>query len=589
MLQIIALAVVPLLIAGVGIHLRWVTEDAFIDFRVVQHLLAGHGPVFNLGERVEAYTNALWIALLAAVAAPMRPFLHERVPLEWIAVILGLAGSVAGLVFAQLGALRLARARGRAGLALPAGALAVAALPPTWSFVTSGLETGLAMAWLGLCFWGCARHPWAGRRWLPAVVGLGPLIRPDMAIYSAGFLVVLLWVDDPTRPRRARDHLRILAAAAALPLAYQIFRMGYFAAPVPNTAIAKEASSARWDQGARYLADFARPYWLWIPLAAALSSVLLGARSLLASARFRRRRLLALTVAPIACGLIHAAYVIRVGGDFMHGRMLLPAWFALLLPAAVITGSRQWKPLIFVLIIVPWAITCAVALRVPYIGASKSGVGPNGIADERFYYTARINLLRPVTLDDYKDYGWPADGRRFRRVAAEKRALFPWRTDPKPDDRARKAEMELSRRVPSRVVITRAHVGMVAYAAGLDVHVVDRLGLADALAARLALPKRGRPGHEKELPDEWVVARFARAVEAPDPKEGSRLDPRVRDARDALRCGDLAELFEAVQAPLSPARFARNVALSFRLAKLRVPKEPSAAKAALCGAGEPRR
>lgn len=25
----------------------WVTEDAFIDFRVAQHLLAGHGPVFS--------------------------------------------------------------------------------------------------------------------------------------------------------------------------------------------------------------------------------------------------------------------------------------------------------------------------------------------------------------------------------------------------------------------------------------------------------------------------------------------------------------------------------------------------------------
>jgi arabinofuranosyltransferase len=575
--QIIVLSIVPLLLACLGFWFRWVTEDAFIDFRVVQHLLAGHGPVFNMGELVEAYTNALWIALLAAVAAPMRPFLHERVPLEWIAVILGLASSVAGIVLAQLGALRLARARGRVGWALPAGALAMAALPPTWTFSTSGLETGLAMGWLGLCFWGCVRYPWSGRRWLPLVVGLGPLIRPDMGIYSAGFLLVLVLLEDRKRRRGVMSHVRVLAAAAALPLSYQIFRMGYFAAIVPNTALAKEASSARWDQGIVYLADFARPYWLPIPLVLALSSTLLGVRSIFASVSWRRRRLLALTLAPIACGLLHAAYVVRVGGDFMHGRMLLPAWFAILLPVAVIAGSRKRRIPWLALLIVPWAVTCAVALRVPYIGVGKDGLGPNGIADERWYYTERINLKRPVTLADFATFGWAAEGRHFRRLAEQKRVLLPWRSDPKPGDRGRTKEMDLSARTPSRVVINRGHVGMISYGAGLDVHVVDRLGLADALAARIALPRRGRPGHEKDLPDEWVVARFARIAET-----GANLEPKVRDARDALRCGDLAELVQAVQAPLSPARFARNIALAFRLSALRIARDPSAAKAALC-------
>ena len=39
-----------------GYQRRWVTEDAFISLRVVQQVLAGNGPVFNAGERVEAYT-----------------------------------------------------------------------------------------------------------------------------------------------------------------------------------------------------------------------------------------------------------------------------------------------------------------------------------------------------------------------------------------------------------------------------------------------------------------------------------------------------------------------------------------------------
>src|SRR5262245_21524173 len=42
----------------------WVSEDAFITFRYVANVLAGHGPVFNVGERVQGYTHPLWFILL---------------------------------------------------------------------------------------------------------------------------------------------------------------------------------------------------------------------------------------------------------------------------------------------------------------------------------------------------------------------------------------------------------------------------------------------------------------------------------------------------------------------------------------------
>jgi arabinofuranosyltransferase len=43
---------------------------------------------------------------------------------------------------------------------------------------------------------------------------------------------------------------------------------------------------------------------------------------------------------PVACGVAHTAYVVRVGGDFMHARFLLPSLFAVLLPVAVVAGAR---------------------------------------------------------------------------------------------------------------------------------------------------------------------------------------------------------------------------------------------------------
>ncbi|HEX2184528.1 MAG TPA: hypothetical protein VHN78_03365, partial [Chloroflexota bacterium] len=91
--QVIVLLAAPATLAWLGWEQRWVAEDAFIDLRVVQHLLAGHGPVFNLGERVEVYTNPLWVALLAVLGLPFalaRPVIPLDVPLEWIAVLAGL-------------------------------------------------------------------------------------------------------------------------------------------------------------------------------------------------------------------------------------------------------------------------------------------------------------------------------------------------------------------------------------------------------------------------------------------------------------------------------------------------------------------
>jgi hypothetical protein len=37
-----------------GFTHRWVEEDAFLNFRIVDQIRAGHGPVFNIGQRVEA-------------------------------------------------------------------------------------------------------------------------------------------------------------------------------------------------------------------------------------------------------------------------------------------------------------------------------------------------------------------------------------------------------------------------------------------------------------------------------------------------------------------------------------------------------
>ena len=87
-----------------GWRQRWIADDGLIEARVVRQILAGHGPVFNPGERVEADTSALWTWLLAVVTWA------SRLDLYTVIIGSGLLLAPLGLLLAlQLGARRLHR------------------------------------------------------------------------------------------------------------------------------------------------------------------------------------------------------------------------------------------------------------------------------------------------------------------------------------------------------------------------------------------------------------------------------------------------------------------------------------------------
>ncbi|MFM2005516.1 MAG: hypothetical protein RLZZ09_1171, partial [Pseudomonadota bacterium] len=50
------------------IQTAWIADDAAITLRTIDNLLHGYGPVFNIGERVQAYTHPLWFMLLSGAS-----------------------------------------------------------------------------------------------------------------------------------------------------------------------------------------------------------------------------------------------------------------------------------------------------------------------------------------------------------------------------------------------------------------------------------------------------------------------------------------------------------------------------------------
>ena len=564
----VALPFAPAALYGLlGWTHRWTADDAFINFRVVDQLLHGNGPVFNAGERVEAYTSPLWLGILSIPSAIAGV---RHVP--WIALSVGLPLAVAGLALATLGALALARRDELAGaLPLPLGALAFAVLPPAWDFASSGLETGLSFAWLGACFAGAAvlyrRGEWrrgrlsSARAWdgLAVLAGLGVLVRPDFGIFSLGFLALAIVL--PGRPT-LRTALWRVALAVALPLAYELFRMAYFAELVPNTALAKEAGSTDWSRGWTYLWDTLEPYVLLAPLLALTAWS--GFRAVTA-ARAGDRGVALLRGGPPAAGLLHLLYVVAIGGDFMHGRMVLPGLFAILMPVAVVPVRWSARDVVLAAGVAAWALVCGLSLRLGYVLSSK------GISDERAYYVNSSHNGHPVTLRDYRGLPGSYYGTLAHARAARGERVLTFAGLGRPDLPLRPEE--------KRFVAVGAVIGVYGFAAGVDVRVADLLGIGDPLAARLRIVHRSRAGHEKFIPLEWVVARFADPARTTLPIVRSRAT--LAAGRD-LRCPELRDLLHAIDKPLTLSRALSNLGFSFTSTTLRFPPNPIAAGRELC-------
>lgn len=547
--------------AALGWSRRWTGDDAFIVFRVVDQVLAGNGVVYNVGERVEAVTSPLWLAALvgARMLVPL--------PVEWLAVLLGLALTVTGLGVAMAAAGRLAG--DDAGPLVPAGALVWLGLPPAWDFATAGLEGGLGLAWIGACTWALARAavdhdavdhdaaaPGAG---VPAsllataaLVGLGPVVRPDFVVLSAAWLVALPML---RRPAGRRGWMVLLAAALAVPVVVEVARMAYYAALTPTTVLAKEPSLADWPQGWRYLRNLTDPYALVVPLLPVVGLLIRAALH-----DDGRRRLVRSAV--VLAGVAHAATVVRGGGDFMHARMLLPGLFAVLAPVAVVR-LRTAVEIVAVTMLSGWALLAGLTLRSPPEAAATR----DGISDQRTFYVEQSDHPHPVTLDDFDRYARVRRGARAGRLEdGGRRALLVnerlWRLDPA---------------VRPSVVYETGGIGLPGAAAGTDVHLVDRLGLADAYTARLRLTERRRPGHDKPLPMAWVWGRYGVPEQIPLVQQAP-----ARAARTAMACPPLRRLHIAVTAPLTLQRALANIAAAPALTALRFPGEPHAAAAELC-------
>jgi arabinofuranosyltransferase len=364
-----------LLILAAALFIAWrefwfLTDDAFITFRYIDHHRMGWGYTWNPPPfaPVEGYSNFLWMVLLHGIWA----ITGAPPPASANVVSLVLSYGTLALTFAMVWRMPLPDRWAPRRFWLVVLVLIYVISNRTFiTWTSSGLETALfgfcATLWVfGVLEIGRGRD-W---RWLlMASVGAATsaLTRPDgLLLVLSTLLLGLYFAWQSGGFARLASVGRTLAAMSPMltVLVHLLWRHAYYGSWVPNTFYAKRVS--KWpDAGIRYTASFILEYalWAWILLAVVVALVHL--------ARMKReglphRLLTRLPAALIAATFIaHVAYyTLVIGGDHFEYRvfahLIVPiavsiARLVASMPVAPTFGIMAHVVCIVLALPVPWA------------------------------------------------------------------------------------------------------------------------------------------------------------------------------------------------------------------------------------------
>ncbi len=414
--------------------------------------------------------------------------------------------------------------------AFPFAALALVSVAGFRDFATAGMEYSLVFLLLTLLIRGLETTRLSDRPFAFASgFALLYLCRPELgllvAYYSLWILVGVLRPHESGFAQRLVNSWRdwsgtlrplLLWAAGILLFAgsYHLFRALYYGDLFPNTYYAKSGLSSYYVQGIRYVLN---ALW-WGPGVALIGLAVFGLplvprfRALLAS--FSRSGYLSYARELGGVALL-VFYVVRVGGDFMAFRFLLPELtiLALLadryfraepeLPARILEWFSGW---IFAQRLFPeslrkklqfsqnpaaahWILLfiCVLFLLRPLPLAQGS------ISDERQFFVKDISGGLPALLTG-QDHPWGQRGLEFRRMQTCLQLDDFWITNSQAQAGCMKG----------------IGLGYFGVAAGPGVRILDEQALPNRDVAELPVLVRWRPGHEHYLDLDNVLRREPR-------------------------------------------------------------------------------
>ncbi|PRP95029.1 hypothetical protein ENSA5_40270 [Enhygromyxa salina] len=473
----------------------WMSDDAYISLRTIDNFAAGHGLVWNVGHRVQAFTHPLWLLLCGLVYAITSEFFYSL-------IIFGALVSTCALAIVSL---RLARSE-LVGISL---VLAAALSHAFVDYSTSGLENPLTHLLIGLSAWVyLGRVPDARRFALLCLLGgLALLSRPDNAILL-GPVVLAAGVQAYRRGATVKALIRAVLLGGVPLFAWELFSLIYYGLLVPNTALAKLNSGVEAGelihQGLLYFVATldADPLTLLIIVAGTLAPFVT-----------RDRRMM-----PFAIGVIlHALYLTKIGGDFMLGRFFTAPMFMALVCLSQVKRVDRTQFGVVTAVVAALGLSAhpnTFEINSRTLSTASEARGERRVTNTRALLAKGASLSHATRIRTMPDHKWTSLGLRGSRPG-------------------------------HRVQIATA-LGFRGFSGGPEVHWIDNVALSDPLLARL--PAKWRPN--------WMTGHFIRAipkgyVQTLESGENVIEDPKIHDLYERVSLvtrGDLwsVERFKAI-------------------------------------------
>ncbi|MBI3541037.1 MAG: hypothetical protein HY073_02730 [Deltaproteobacteria bacterium] len=293
-----------------------VIDDAYISFQYAKNLILGNGLVFNPGERVEGYTNFLWIVFLAPIY-----FLSTLLHFDFTtaAIFLNVALALVDVVILY----RISRRIFQNDWIAVSFVLLFTVLDNSFQvYAMSGMENHLVILWMLLSIDLSLKETRCQPYWLGLVFALACMTRPDAGLFVGAYFL--------TR----RFHWRTLGFFCFVFGVYFIWRYFYYGDILPNTYHLKVGKGlGALTRGWEYTKSFFEDRY-YLPL--------LSITALFGISQPLIRWLLVFL-------LLQIAYVTYVGGDFYTGQrfylVLIPI-MALLMGTSLQHFSlwlKQWE------------------------------------------------------------------------------------------------------------------------------------------------------------------------------------------------------------------------------------------------------
>lgn len=519
-----------------GKAMYWLCDDAFISFRYVRNLVRGEGLVFNVGERVEGYTNFLWVLELAAIWK----VLGVEPPTASVALS-AIASAISMAIVGWVAWRSPARER---GLAVAAASLLLVTNRSFAVWCSSGLETRQftlfvlgAIALLGATTVergasdpiSITRPSIGSLIGASVLLGAAELTRPEGGlifvscftwfVIDRGARVVITKVNggvDVLRSPLLRDAIRGVFALSVpfvvIVVAHYVWRHGYYGEWLPNTYHAKHVRP--WiESGDHYFNVATLEHGLEVVVPIAVLGLL-----------FRlvhgdtTHLLTAIVIIP------HVIYVRRIGGDHFEFRPLDFYWPLLSLAAAdgLLAGPTLARRVFRREDLSMWALgAVGLVAMIEYgtilqrahesltLAKNNRGNAYKLFAEVTLINTpdlARLPWLRDQ-LEDYNTSSWYCVDHQSCTRRGEHRAYWTLlESEYGPYRELDRLGHEL---VPHGGVWAREAVGIAPYYLP-NVAVIDLYGLTDAVIARTPVDRPNKErvmAHDRHPPPGYLASR----------------------------------------------------------------------------------